>query len=188
MTTGGEATTNKRKKAKSEEEAVSDQTRLLGCRSRDPGCLLCEEKMCKYVSKEKPLVNVFFTSSFSALTANFPAQTGSPDKHPCLGTRARPPVLSPRPEHPAHPHADRKHGGPGEHRHQYQWQTQAIPLWPGNQHSCMCDDTDATQRIHPTLRHGHPRHAPCTWEQQHPTQQVRVDGVIRTAVSVSEDM
>lgn len=39
--------------------AASDQTRLLGRGSRDPGRLLREEKMRKRVSKEKPRVIVF---------------------------------------------------------------------------------------------------------------------------------
>jgi hypothetical protein len=156
--------------------AASDQTRLLGRGSRDPGRLLREEKMRKRVSKEKPRVRVFFTSSFSALTVNFPARTGSPDKHPRLGTRGRPPVLSPRPEHPAHPHADRKRGGPGERRHQHQRQTQAIALRPGDQRSCARHDADAARRVRPALGRGHPRRAPCTWEQQLPTQQARAHG------------
>lgn len=39
--------------------AASDQTRLLGRGSRDPGRLLREEKMRKRVSKEKPRVRPF---------------------------------------------------------------------------------------------------------------------------------
>ena len=39
--------------------AASDQSRLLGRGSRDPGRLLREEKMRKRVSKEKPRVSCF---------------------------------------------------------------------------------------------------------------------------------
>lgn len=48
--------------------AASDQTRLLGRGSRDPGRLLREEKMRKRVSKEKPRVSSYLYRSTHLVT------------------------------------------------------------------------------------------------------------------------
>lgn len=48
--------------------AASDQTRLLGRGSRDPGRLLREEKMRKRVSKEKPRASTYLNRSTRLVT------------------------------------------------------------------------------------------------------------------------
>lgn len=163
--------------------AASDQTRLLGRGSRDPGRLLREEKMRKRVSKEKPRVRAFSAISFCMYANNklLLARTRPPYEHPRLGTRGRPPVLGARPEHPAHPHADCQRRRPGEcRRDQRQRQAQALARWfrrACHERPRARDNANTAELVRAAHGHGrrYARRAPSAREQSLTTEQARED-------------